>query len=100
MGKDPKEEGPFRRLLKSIPGMKPRASENGEDQGNSYEFEATIGQKGSSLGITFDSVSKVLARLRKGMKARVIMEREPGTSIFSARIYFVEPQKEEKENVS
>ena len=89
------KEGTLRRFLKSIPGRRIRASEE-EDQGNSYEFEATIGRKGNSLGITFNSVSQVLARLREGMKARVIMVREPGTSWYEARLQFIDPEEEKK----
>lgn len=90
-----KKEGPFKKLLRAIPGMKARTSEE-KDEGNSYEFEATIGKKGDSLGFTFNSVSQVLARLREGMKARVTMIREPGSSIFTARIVFVEAEEEKE----
>lgn len=92
---EPEKEGPLKRLLKHIPGK--RAPE--EDKGNSYEFEATIGKKGSSLGFTFDTVSQVLGRIQEGMKARVTMVREPGRSLFTARIHFI-ARKEEKEAVS
>lgn len=91
------KEGTIRRLLSHIPGRRARAPEEGkEDQGNSYEFEATIGPKGSSLGFTFDTVSQALGKIKKGMKARVMMIREPGSSIFTARIVFVEAEEGKK----
>jgi len=93
------KEGTLRRFLKSIPGRRTGASEE-EDQGNSYEFEATVGRKGNSLGITFNSVSQALARLREGMKARVIMVREPGTSWYWARVQFLEEERENGSGVS
>jgi len=94
MGKQEKE-GTIRRLLRNIPGLGARASEGeNEDEGNSYEFEATIGPKGSSLGFTFDNVSQVLGRIKKGMKVRVVMVREPGRSWYSARLQFIEPEGE------
>jgi hypothetical protein len=96
MGKDQKE-GSLRRFLKSIPGVSRASSEeDSKDQGNSYEFEATIGKKGSSLGFTFDNVSQVLGKIREGMKARVTMIRKPGSSIFTARIVFVESERNEE----
>jgi len=96
MGKQEKD-GAIKRLLRSIPGMKARASEGeNKDQGNSYEFEATLGQKGDSLGITFSSVAQALARLKKGMKVRVTMVREPGTSWYEARLQFLDEEEGEK----
>ena len=90
MGSD---ESKLKRFLKSLPGRKPE--EEDQDQGNSYEFDATIGKKGNSLGITFNSVAQALARIRRGMKARVIMVREPGSSLYTARIIFIEPGEED-----
>ena len=91
MGSD--KQSKLKKLLKAIPGM--RGQDVAEDEGNSYEFQATIGQKGDSLGITFNSVAQALARIKKGMKARVILVREPGSSIFTARIQFLQEEKED-----
>lgn len=107
MGKEDTKKGPLKRLLNSIPGRREKAevqtfsfsSKERLEKRDVYEFEATVGSKGNSLGITFDRVSSVLARLHKGMKARVIMERTPGGPLFTARIHFIEPE-EEKEPVS
>lgn len=96
MGKNQKD-GPLKRLLKSIPGRRSEPEEPEKDQGSSYEFEATIGPKGSGLGITFDKVSQVLAQIKKGMKARVTLERAPGSSIFVARMVFIESEEEKKD---
>lgn len=86
-----KDEGALKKFLKKLPGGREGKP---QDKGNTYEFEATIGQKGDSLGLTFDKVSQILAKIEKGMKARVIMKREPGSSIFTARLYFIHPEEE------